>query len=207
MNRPWVAPRYLSLFGWSRPPLPWEIADEVAVALDTAKVESVGITGSLSPSVLASVGYGSERKLNAYAFDSSWSEGMGWNCVIEDSPGMEETCPWAQQHLPRSALFWDGPTPMLDSQALFVDLPFDHRAVRVKLEALKTGSYRLVLLGFLEDHAGPHDVHDYFTQLGFTWREAIETVKSAELSSKLQYRLLVGAPPRRTRRRRARHET
>jgi hypothetical protein len=73
-KRPYIAPSFASLFASGRPALPWEIADTINIMLANHQIESIGVTGSLCPSVLTAIGYGApERKINAFAYYSQWA--------------------------------------------------------------------------------------------------------------------------------------
>lgn len=191
-NNKFIAPRFLSLFGWGRPPLPWSIADTIAELLQKHGVARIGVTGSLSPSVLVAIGYGDpKRQVNAFARSSLWEEGMGWNDVIEDSPNMELSRPWANPYLPTENVhFWDGASPFFYSDALFVDLPFSHPQVGLKIEHLKDQEYRLILCGFLESHDGPTDVLDWCASNGYATKEHAGVITNVEKSESLTYRLV-----------------
>src|SRR5205807_8826741 len=74
-KRPYIAPRFASLFGSGRPALPWVIADTINIVLADHQIEGVGVTGSLCPSVLTAIGYGApDRAINAFVFHSRWGE-------------------------------------------------------------------------------------------------------------------------------------
>lgn len=194
-NTPHIAVQYLSLFNWGRPPLPWDLADFISTTLAAQSINElgVGVTGSLCPSVLTAMAYGApDRLVNAFAFKSQWSEGEGWNCVIEDSPGMENDTPWAKNYLPfKNIRFWDGASPFFHSEALFIDLPFSHECVQLKLDFLKPNKHRLLLLGFLQDHMGPDDVLEWAKQHGYQLQEHIAVIENIEQSKKLTYKLMI----------------
>lgn len=192
-DRPWIAPRFASLFTCSRPPLSWNMADQISGLLDVHQILSIGVTGSLAPSVLTTLAYGNpERQVNAFASSSTWDEVQGWSCMLGDSPGMEKTHPSGNPYLPvENVRIWDGAYPFFRSEALFVDLPFSHPAVRLKLEHLNEFKYRLVLLGFLESYDGPLDVLGWLESRGFKTEEHVDSIKDVERSLKLSYRLVV----------------
>jgi hypothetical protein len=194
---PHIAVRYLSLFSWGRPPLPWGLADKINIALREHDIASVGVTGSLCPSVLTALAYGSpEREVNAFNYKSRWSDGTGWNCVLDDSPGMELDAPRAKPYLPVSSVhFWDGATPFFYSQALFVDLPFEHSHVRLKIDHLNGFDHRLLMLGFLDEHDGPVDVLDWAMSKGYEVSEHAEKITNVEKSMSLVYRLKIVRKP------------
>ena len=82
MNRHWIGPRYASLFSWGRPPLPWDLADLIHGELAAHQVSSVGVTGSICPSVLTAFGYDApEREINIFANHSRRDDGMGRRCM------------------------------------------------------------------------------------------------------------------------------
>ncbi len=190
-SRPWIGPRFLSLFGAGRPALSWELADHINQLLVEENIQSIGVTGSLCPSVLTAVGYGApDREINAYAFNSRWSEGVGWNCVVEDSPGMEKEVPWSNPYLPVEVNFWDGATPFFTSEAMFIDLPFSHNAVHLRLSSFEGYHPRLLLLGFLESYDGPEDVLEFAKANGYEFEEMAGRVTYAEKSEELSYRLI-----------------
>lgn len=194
-NKPYIGLRYLSLFNWGRPPLPWDIADIISQTLDDAAIDQlgVGVTGSLCPSVLTALAYGApERKVNAFAFTSAWSKGESWNCVIDDSPGMDKEVPWANTYLPsKNIRFWDGATPFFHSEALFVDLPFSSECVELELKFLSPVRNRLIMLGFLQDHARPDDVFNWVKQHNYKLEEFDSTIASVEYGKSLRYKLII----------------
>ncbi len=195
MTRPWIAPRYGSLFSWGRPPLPWDLADLINAELQTHQVSSVGVTGSICPSVLTAVGYGAPgREINVFAYASRWSEHIGWSNVIADSPGMELDHPWSDPYLPVHPHFWDGATPFFRSEALFADLPFDHPCVRLKQQFLREHHYKVILLGFLEGHDGPDDMLRWAEARGYGIAEHRDTLREREKRIELEYRLVVATP-------------
>ena len=196
MNRPWIGPRYASLFSWGRPPLPWDLADLIHAELAAHQVSSVGVTGSICPSVLTALGYAAPgREINIFANHSRWDDCIGWNNVVEDSPGMEKSHPWSDPYLPVKAHFWDGATPFFRSEALFVDLPFSHHCVRLKMKFLDEHQYKVILLGFLEGHDGPEDLLRWATEQGYTICEHRgEKLFYREQRIELEYRLAIATP-------------
>ena len=194
-NRPYIGAQYTSLFYSGRPALPWDIADVISVILAEADIDElgVGVTGSLCPSVLTTLAYDApERKVNAFAFTSAWSKGVGWNSVIEDSPGMEEEVPWANMHLPSKNIhFWDGATPFFHSEALFIDLPFSHRCVGLNIKSLRPSRNRLLMLGFLEEHDGPEDILDWAKHNNYQLEEHKSEIENVEYDKTFAYKLIV----------------
>lgn len=192
-NRPWIGPQFASLFCWGRPPIPWDIADKLSMLLKEHAIANIGVSGSLSPSILTAVAFDApDRHINTFAFVSMWNEAAGWDYVIEDSPGMEETHPWATYYLPatnKRLHFCEGATPFFASEALFVDLPFSHRAMHLKLNSLRD-NYKLVLLGFLEGHDGPMDLLEWVGRNGYSTDEVVASIENAETGQSLHYRLV-----------------
>ena len=200
-NRLHIGVQHLSLFYTGRPALPWDIADIISTSLADADVDElgVGVTGSLCPSVLTALSYGApERKVNAFAFTSAWSEGEGWNIVIDDSPGMENEVPWAKRYLPSNNIhFWDGATLFFHSEALFIDLPFSHRCVELKIDFLRPERNRLLMLGFLEEHDGPEDMLVWAEKNDYQFEEHIAEVKNVEYNKQLSYKLIIATNTKR----------
>jgi hypothetical protein len=192
-SRPWIGPRFLSLFSSGRPPLPWNLADRINETLQQNDIRSVGVTGSLCPSVITACGYGApDREINAGSPHSRWDEGIQWNSVMDDSPGMEKDHPWGNLFLPVKVWFGEGLSRFFDSEALFIDLPFSHRNVGAEwFPALKRLEFKLIFLGFLEGYEGPADALATLKSLPFTTEEFVGTVKFSETGQELTYRLVV----------------
>lgn len=190
--RPYIAPQFASLFWSGRPAIPWEIADIINIVLAEHNIQSIGVTGSLHPSIAAAIGYGApDRHINAFAFKSAWDDGIGWNNVIDDSPGMEDTHPAANQYLPSHLLLWDGATPFFRSEAIFADLPFSHSLVGLDLKHLDTREYRLMLLGFMAEHEGPHDLMKWLDDHHYLLVDYHGNTHVPEGPGSLAYRLVV----------------
>jgi hypothetical protein len=168
------------------------MADQINQTLLQHNVHSIGVTGSLCPSVLTAVGYGApDRRINAYAFLSRWDEGTGWNYVLADSPGMEKDHPWSNPYLPVEVDFWDGATPFFNSEAMFIDLPFSHGNVNLHLSSFEDRHPRLLMLGFLESYDGPDDVLEFARSNEYQFEEVTYKVAYAEKSEELVYRLII----------------
>ena len=192
--RPLIGPRFSSLFGYFRPPIRWDTADKISEQLGLVNARSVGVTGSLSPSVLTACGYGdSNREVNAYARYSGWDEVVGYSHVREDSDGEDTEWPAASHYLPVANVhFWDGASPFFWSDCLFIDLPFNHPAVGLKLDWLKKRKHKLVMLGFFEGHDGPNDVREWLEHQDYFIQENTEVFDLSESGAKNSYKLAFG---------------
>lgn len=62
--------------------------------------------------------------------------------------------------------FWDGVSPFFKSDSLFVDLPFNHNMMQLKLSNLGN-HYKLLMLGFIDTFAGPEDVYGWALNNGY----------------------------------------
>lgn len=204
VTQPYIGPRYCSLFGWGRPPLPWNLADKINLVLNKHQIMRVGVTGSLCPSVLVALGDGApDRKIHAYVNYSRWDDAESWNYMIEDSPGMEADHPWAKVYLPVDFNLWDGATPfMAFTDAIFTDLPLSHRAVGLGHVRFNPERHRLLLMGFLERYAGPDDVLQWAREHDYTLSTFSDTIHCVETEESLTYQLVIaerlaGGIPRR----------
>jgi hypothetical protein len=197
----YVASRFLSIFSWGRPPVPWDIADWINYEVSKHEIKSIGVTGSLSPSVITSSGFDNPIEINAFAKSYAlWKEGIDWKYVIEDSPGMEKTVPWPNPYLPVDFDLWDGATPFFDSEAIFTDLPFSHHLVDLNMGFLDEGPYaetgrpyKLILMGFLEGHEGPGDILNWAQSRGYVTTEHRAPITNWETVQELVYRLVVAS--------------
>ena len=190
---PYIAQRHLSLFTWGRPPIPWGIADIISNTLKEHNIKDVGLTGSLSPSIIVALGCeNKERLINAFASRSLWDEGTGWNYMIEDSPGMEKDLPFINTFLPSINLdIWDGATPFFGSNALFIDLPLSHPSVNLDIKWINERDHELLFLGFLEEYSGPLDVKEWALKKGYEFKVHKEKIFNEEDSKSLEYTLVI----------------
>ena len=190
ISRPCIASKFLSLFSAGRPPLPWSLADCINEVLLEQDIQSVGVAGSLCPSVLTACGYDApDRKINAGSIFSRWDEGIQWSYCIDDSPGNH---PQPSLYLPVEVYFGEGAYRFINSEALFIDLPFSHRNVGAKwFPILYELNFNLIFLGFLQNYDGPDDVLEILKTLPFDIEEYSDQVKYSEKSEELMYRLIV----------------
>lgn len=199
-NRPYVAIQNVSHFLFARPALPWGLADKVAEVLMRLEVKQVGVTGSLHPSILVAAAHGdAKRQVNTFAYRSCWERAIAWNCVQEDSPGLSESAPWGNPCLPvaeNQVHFWDGATPFFGSELLFIDLPFNHPCVALKLASFERRA-RLprLMLGFMSDHDGPDDVLRWAREKGYEFEVFEDAICNLEKNQCVNYVLHIGAPP------------
>lgn len=194
-KRPWVGPQFAPWFASSRPQICWETADYINYFLKKHNITSIGVTGSLSPSVLISLAYGNdEREVNGFYSKGMWDEIDGWNYVIGDSPGMEKTHPFAEFNIPfnEQITVWDGASPFFHSEAIFSDLPFSHKCVRLDMKFLKDKPYKVIVLGFLEGYEGPQDVYEFYENNDeYEMRKESFSVSFSEKDIKLKYQVIV----------------
>ena len=106
---------------------------------------------------------------------------------------METRFPKIDPYLPVNVSFWDGASPFFDSEALFVDLPFSHRSVGLKIAHLnvREAPYKILMFGFLDRHDGPTDALEWAVSNGYQCEEYSSQVKHAEKSERFIYRLTV----------------
>jgi hypothetical protein len=108
---------------------------------------------------------------------------------------MEKTHPYTNVCLPVSEgqlHFWDGATPFFNSEALFIDLPFNHAAVKLQLPSLSKRQYKLIVLGFMDTFDEPTDVYEWAQANGYVFEETIASIKNPEKGISVNYKLLIG---------------
>lgn len=194
-NRAYIGPQYAAWFIGGRPQISWHMADYLHHLLNKHGIDRVGVTGSLSLSILVALAYGETiNEVNAFASHTPLNRISGWNWMIEDSPGMEKNIPYAHFDIAfkNKMYLWDGATPFFENEAIFCDLPFSHECVQLKLESLTDWSHKLILLGFLQEHEGPDDVFEYFKNDNhYQLHKKHFPVENVEYGKKLDYELAV----------------
>lgn len=196
-----IGVRNVSHFTVGRPPIPWALADLIANTLDKHHCDTVGIGGSMHPSILVACGFERpDRELNAWATRSMWNEAICWNLNKEDSePPEDDDWPWANTALPlndKNVRFPEGASAMLRGAALFLDLPFYSELLQLDLSALDRWGWedKLLLLGFLEGHDGPDDVLEWSKQKDHLHEEFCYVITNTEARTTLEYKLIIATP-------------
>jgi len=191
-SRPLDAGKFVSIFSTGRPTLPWGIANTINLLMAEQNINSVGVTGSLCPSVLTAMGYGApDREVNACACYSRWDKAIQLSYVIEDSPGMEQKHRYPDPYLPVKVRFPESPGSFFRSEAVFIDLPFSHRCVQLDPVFLEETTFKLIFLGFLENYDGPTDILEHVKSSGYELEEISEKVAYVEKKEELLYRLII----------------
>jgi len=183
---------------WGRPPIPSELAEVVVTTLDKWRIGRVGVVGSMSPSVLTTLAYTEtppRREVSGFAPEGFWDDLVAWNYGLDelDTNSDEELQALStSRFLPFNSIdIWDGATPFFESEALFIDLPFSHRCVRLDAKWLERRPHPVIFLGFLERHEGPADILAWVTQKGYTVESHTATIRNGEKRRKLKYTLCV----------------
>ena len=180
-KHPHLAIRFGSLFMWGRPPLPEDVADQLALLACNLNAKKVLAVGTHSPTALTALGFGdATRTVYLICPQGEWGEWRLYEgCEDPDLPNDDL---WLDVKVIRTADI-PGKGHSFDLVYIDKDNPLatdDVVPERISIIVHRIWSPRIVALGFCEGFDSPTQLRAELERFGYVFTEISGQIANAE---------------------------
>ena len=178
---PYLALRFGSLFMWGRPPLPGDVADQLAQLVCNLNAKNVLAVGTHSPTALTALGFG-DAKRTVYLVCPQGEWGESYSYEGDEYPDLPNYDLWLDAKITRTT---DIPGKGRNFDLVYIDKDYplatnDIGPERIASIVHRVWSPQIVALGFCECFDSPTRLRAELERFGYAFTEISGQITNAE---------------------------